>query len=467
MAKKEFQESRRKFIKQVSLASIGLTTPFSSIVNLKTMNALASSMPPPTNGYKAMVCFFLQGGNDSYNMLIPKSNTEYNHYATTRSNLAIPQSNLLSLNNTGGNFGVHPSLSGIQPLFDAGDVAFIANAGTLVEPTTKTQYQNGSANLPLGLFSHLDQYNHWQSGRPNVRTNKGWGGRIADLLSSVNTNNNISMNLSLSGANIFQYGQNSVEFSLNYNGALMPTNRNASWGDNPERKAATDSILNYAYSDQFHKTYADIFRGSIEAGEEFQNAIDAVPDFNTTFSNERTSKEFKMIAKTIAARTTLGFDRQIFFVRLGGWDHHDELILNQAEKLQVVNDALVSFKGALDEMGVFNEVTTFVVSEFARTLTSNGNGSDHAWGGNMMVMGGSVNGGTIYGTYPSLEINSGQYINGGVMVPTTATDSIFAELALWYGISPSDLTTVLPNLGNFHNVSGLSTTTPPIGFMNM
>ncbi len=468
MKDSKFHQSRRNFIKQASLASIGLTTPMSSIINFKAMNALAAAAPPPLSGYKAMVCFFLHGGNDSYNMLMPKTSTEYNHYAAARTNLAIDQNAMLPLGGIGGNYGVHPSMPDIQQLFDNGDLSFLANVGTMIEPVTKTMYENSSVPLPLGLFSHLDQYNHWQSGSPHLRTNKGWGGQIADLVSSSNNNTNISMNLSLSGSNIFQYGQNSVEFSMNYNGALMPINRDANWGSNPLRRAATDSILNYGYQDQYHKTYADVFKGSIEAGEEFQTATDAVPAFNTSFSTTQSSRNFQMIAKTIAARNTLDFNRQIFFVRLGGWDHHDELLINQAAKLQEVNNAMAEFKSALDEIGMFNDVTTFVCSEFSRTLTSNGNGSDHAWGGNAMVMGGDVNGGNIYGTYPSLEVNSSQYIGSrGVIIPTTATDSMFAELALWYGISPSDLATIFPNLSNFHNLSALTTSTPPIGFMNM
>lgn len=468
MKDSKFQQSRRNFIKQASLASIGLTTPMASIINFKAMNALAASAPPPSSGYKALVCFFLDGGNDSYNMLMPRTSAEYNHYAAARTNLAIAQNTMLPLGGVGGNFGVHPSMPGIQQLYDNGDLSFIANIGTMIEPVTKTMYENNSVPLPLGLFSHLDQQNHWQSGSPHLRTNKGWGGQIADLVSATNNNTNISMNLSLSGSNIFQYGQNSVEFSMNHNGALMPTNRNANWGANPLRKAATDSILNFGYQDQYHKTYADIFRSSIEAGEEFQAAINLVPPFATNFSTTASSRNFEMIAKTIGARNTLDFNRQIFFVRLGGWDHHDELLVNQANKLLEVNNAMSEFKSALDELGVFNNVTTFVCSEFSRTLTTNGNGSDHAWGGNAMVMGGEVNGGNIYGTYPSLEINSSHYLgNRGVMLPTSATDSMFAELALWYGISPSDLPVIFPNLSNFHNVTSLTTSAPPIGFMSM
>ncbi len=459
--------SRRNFIKQASLAALGLSAPASAMVQFKALNAMMSSAPaPPAFGnYKALVFVFLHGGNDSFNMLMPRTNTEYNHYATTRSNLSIAQNDMLSIDS--GNFGLHPNLPDVKQMYDNGDVAFISNIGTLIEPTTVTQYQNGTVPIPLGLFSHLDQYNHWQSAQPDVRSNKGWGGRIADLIGSTNINQNISMNISLSGSNIFQFGNNTVEFSMTRSGPKLPLNYYSTWGHNEERRQLTDSLLYHSYNDPFQKTYADTFRQALEAGEEFKQAVDALTPFNTTFSNVRLSEEMEMIAKSIAVRNTLGFERQIFFVRYGGWDHHDNLLVDHAAGMAVVNNALNEFKAVLDEMGMFNDVTTFVGSEFARTLTSNGNGSDHAWGGNTMVMGGNVIGNQIYGTYPSLQIGNPDYLNGGVIVPTTATDSLFSELALWYGLDPADLPTIFPNLGNFHNINTISTTNPPIGFMNM
>ena len=159
--------------------------------------------------------------------------------------------------------------------------------------------------------------------------------------------------------------------------------------------------------------------------------------------------------------------QEIFFVRHGGWDHHDDLLTRHANGMTEVNDALVEFKQSLDELGVFSDVTTFVGSEFSRTLTSNGNGSDHAWGGNAMVMGGDVIGNQVYGSYPTLQVGGPQYLDGGVLVPTMATDSLFGELALWYGLTPSDLSTIFPNIGNFHNLATVSTSNPPIGFLNM
>lgn len=464
---KEFENSRRKFLRNLSLASaMGFASPLSAMVKFKSINAMMSAAPPPPFGdYKAIVCLFLHGGNDSYNMLVPNTPSEYGHYSDTRSNLALLQPDLLSIGS--GDFGLNPSLPGVRDMYNTGDLAFLANVGTLVQPTTVGEYYGGTANLPLGLFSHLDQYKHWQSCRPNKRVTKGWGGYMADLLGYTNSNERISMNVSLSGTNIFQNGEMTIPFSMNYNGPTLPTNHTNIYGRNPDRREAMDSILNYTFSDPFQNTYANTLHQSIESAEEFKNAVDAIPDFSTTFSDHRLSNEFKMIAKTIAARDTLGFERQIFFVRYGGWDHHDQLLTEQAVKLNVVNDALVEFKNVLNELGVFSNVTTFVGSEFARKLLSNGNGSDHGWGGNVMVMGGNVNGGNVYGSYPSLEIGSPNYLNGGIMVPTTATDSLFSELALWYGVEPSDLTTIFPNLGNFHTVADLSTDAPPIGFMNM
>ena len=464
----ERNKSRRNFIKQAGLAALGLSAPASAMVQLKALNSLMSSpaaMPPSFGNYKALVFVFLHGGNDSYNMLMPRSTTEYNHYANTRTNLAIGQNNMLSI--ASGNYGVHPNMPDVKQMYDNGDLAFLCNVGTLIEPTTLSQYQNGSVQIPLGLFSHLDQYNHWQSAQPNMRTNKGWGGKIADLIGSTNVNQNISMNISLSGSNIFQFGNNTIEYSMTKNGPKLPLNYYATWGNNDERKELTDSLLYHNYQDPYQKTYADTFRESLESGEEFKQAIDALAPFNTNFSNANLSQEMEMIAKSIAVRNTLGFERQIFFVRYGGWDHHDDLLVNHANRLQVVNNALKEFKNALNELNIFDDVTTFVGSEFARTLTSNGNGSDHAWGGNAMVMGGNVIGNQMYGTYPTLQMNGPDIINNNVVIPTTATDSLFAELALWYGISPNDLSTVFPNISNFHNLATISTINPPVGFMTM
>ncbi len=467
---KTLLNSRRNFIKKASCAAVGYTTLFSTLNSLKAANAAAITNSSVLLGgdYKALVCLMFSGGSDSFNMLIPAGNAEYNEYATTRTNLAIPQNDLLSINPTtsdGKSYGLHPAMSNIQNLFESEKIAFLTNVGSLVEPTSKTNYEQGTTDLPLGLFSHSDQQMHWQTGTPDLRSPIGWGGKIADLLQSTNNNQNISMNISLSGSNVYQAGNNTVEYAINaYDGSYGITGYDGGGLFNQLRTAAIDSLLEKQYQDVFKQSYMNTLNTAKIGHEEFSTAIDGINPFNTQFSDNDLSQSFHMIAKTIAARQTLGMSRQIFFVNYGGWDHHDEVLSAQNEMLLEVDSALSEFNSAMEEINMNDCVTTFSISEFGRTLTSNGNGTDHAWGGNVMVMGGAVNGKDIYGTFPSLELNSGQEIGGGVLIPTTSSDEYFAELAMWYGVSSTDLPLILPNIGNFYSPSG---STPPIGFMNI
>jgi uncharacterized protein (DUF1501 family) len=466
MSKHHHHLSRRGFIGQASCAAIGYTTLFNTLVNLKTMNAAALSNSLVANGgdYKAMVCLVFGGGCDSHNMLIPTETTAYNHYANTRTNLAIPFNDILGLNGT--DHGVHPSMPNVQQLYNDNKLAFLANTGTLVEPTTKAQFYDGSVDIPLGLYSHVDQAQQWQTSIPHERTNIGWGGKVADLLSSMNTNSNISMNISLNGSNIFQRGNQTIEYTVHpYNGSVGIREYGGSNTLNQLRTAAIDNMVEASYQDIFKQSYVDVIRVSRDAHIEFSAAIDAVPEFSTvTFSDNDLSQSFKMVAKTIAARNTLNFTRQIFFIEYGGWDHHDEVLNAQVEMLGEVDDALHQFITALEEINASDCVTTFTMSEFGRTLTSNGNGTDHAWGGNVMMMGGAVNGGNIYGSYPSLELDNPDEVGGGVLIPGTSVDEYFAELALWFGVSASDLSTLFPNIGNFYSTgSGVM----PLGFLNL
>lgn len=462
--------SRRKFIGD-SCAALGYTTLFSSLINLKAMAASAidnSSLISFGGDYKAMVCVLLGGGNDSYNMLIPKGNAEYNEYATSRSNLAIPQNNILQINpNTsdGRTFGLHPSMGDMQQLFETGNLAFLSNVGTLIEPSTKIQIDAGSVKTPLGLFSHADQVQQWQTGRPSERTNTGWGGRIADLVQSMNSNQDISMNISLKGSNIFQRGDYTTPYTVSTNGSIGINGYGNSGQFDELKTAALNSILERNYQDVFKNAYKNTIKTSNDANVGFQTALDSIDEFSTILpeANELAA-QFKMIAKTIASRDTLGFSRQIFFVQLDTWDHHDELLVNHSNKLAEVNQALKYFNDVMLELNVNDCVTTFSVSDFARTLTSNGNGTDHAWGGNAFMMGGAVKGKEIYGTYPNLALNNNLNINGNIIVPTTPADSYMAELALWFGVPASELATIFPNISNFYDTNS---NVPPLGFMNM
>lgn len=465
--------SRRKFIGQASCLGVGYASLFSSLINLKALNAasIASSTVSAGDDYKALVCFFQSGGNDSFNMLVPTNNDEYNNYSNTRSNLAIAQGNLLPIvpkNIPGRNFGLHPSAGALQQLFNNDYLSFISNIGTLVEPVTRQQIYAQNGKLPLGLFSHADQSQQWQTAHPHVRTIKGWGGKIADLINDMNANQNISMNISMAGTNLFQNGNNHTEFALDpYNGATgILGYGNESWNQVSEMQTrAIDNMLDKDYQDVFQKTYVDVIRVSRDASIEVQEALGNSGPLNTPFTDNYISKSFEMVARMMKSREELGFKRQIFFIDYGGWDHHDELLNNQSEMLGVVSQAFGEFYYALQELELLDQVTTFSISEFARTLTSNGNGTDHAWGGNVMVMGGNqVNGGRIYGDYPDLSLGNDMMLWDGVLIPTLSADTYFAELAKWFDVPSSDLSTIFPNLENFYDVNSPDL---PIGFLNV
>ena len=462
---KKHKYSRRQFLGTAPCVALGSTTLFSSLINLKAMNTIMGSTSVAGGDYKALVCILLSGGNDSFNMIVPKSTSEYNDYALTRSNLALAKDDLLDIdpsNPDGREFGLHPSLNGMQSLFDSGNLAFVNNVGTLIEPVTKSGVENGSVQVPLGLLSHSDQVMHWQTACPQDRSNKGWGGKMADILKSQNTDNGVSMNISLGGNNIFQRGEEVTEFAINNDGGVAILG----WDFqlpffNTVREDIT-SMVNKEYEDLFKDSYKGVLKRSIDSNDAFNAAIAGVPDLATQFSATNLSQNLRMVANTIAARDELGAKRQIFFVQLGGFDNHDELINNHAALLNQLDDAMSEFYAATEELGISDCVTTYTISDFARTLTSNGNGTDHAWGGNAIVMGGAVKGKKLYGDYPILNLGSNLELGGGILLPTTSADSYFAELALWFGISPNDLALILPNIGNFYDTSsGVA----PLGFL--
>jgi uncharacterized protein (DUF1501 family) len=470
--KKSTNISRRKFIGN-TCAAMGYTTLFSSIINAKVMAAAAlDNSSLISEDYKALVFLMLGGGNDSYNMLIPRGNPEYAEYETTRSNLAIPQTGTGSiipinpLTTDGRQFGLHPNLGNMQQLFETNKLAFLSNVGTLVEPLTNvSDFHNPSLKKPLGLFSHADQQQQWHSGRPHERTNIGWGGRIADLVQSMNTNDNISMNISLRGTNIFQYGEEVIPYVINDEGSIGILDYGDTDPYNALKTTALNSMMERDYNDIYKNTYINTIKASNDASIEFQTAIDAIPEFSATLpENNELANQLRMVGKTIAANDSLGFSRQVFFVEIGGFDNHDELLINHSSLLTKLNDALNYFNSAIEEISLSNNVTTFSISEFGRTLTSNGNGTDHAWGGNAFMMGGSVIGKDMYGNYPSLNLASDLNIHDGVLIPTTSADMYMAELALWFGVSASDLNLIFPNLYRFYDTnSGVL----PIGFMNI
>lgn len=472
--KSNHKVSRRGFIGQASCAAIGATTMFSTLFNLKTLNAAAvanSSVGNMPGDYKALVCLLNSGGSDSFNMLVPRNNSAYNQYANTRSNMALSQNALRPINplNPDNNlYGLHPSMVRMQELFESNKLAFVSNIGTLIQPITKQQFYNGSIPVPLGLYSHADQVMHWQTGIPQARMGQGWGGRIADMMIAANQNQSVSMNLSLSGSNIFQTGNNTVEYALDpYNGSVgIIDYNNQDWVFNQMKRTAIDGMVNPTYQNVFKNTYRSTIKTSIEGNLQLSSVINNAPEFNVPFSNNYLSNCFQMIAKTISGRDQLQMNRQIFFIDFGGWDLHDDLLEEQTLLISQMDNALYEFNAAMEQMNISDKVTTFMLSEFSRTLTSNGNGTDHAWGGNVFVMGGAVYGKKIYGQFPSLALGNANplEVGGGSLIPTTSADQYFAELALWYGVPASELVTLFPNIGYFYDtMSGSS----PLGMLNL
>jgi uncharacterized protein (DUF1501 family) len=473
--------SRRQFIGQANCAAVGTASLLSSLLSLR-LTAGAASASNFTD-YKALVCLFLNGGNDSFNMLIPRQQNAYNEYSQVRggvggSGLAIPRTDLHQItsslqNTTAGagysDFGIHPDLPYLKTLYDQGDLAFVSNVGSLIEPTSLVQYNDGSKPKPEGLFSHPDHQIHWQTLVPQVRGSspKGWAGRMAEIMSHANQQSNIAMNISLSGANVLQSGTTTVPYITDPGGVVELSN----YAQDPTLALAVDDILGQHYQSIYSKTLAQANRKSIDASVAFKTALDSLsaPYDPSGFvqGTSQTYKRLSMVSKIMEARTALSMDRQIFFVERGGWDHHNELLAPQSDLFIELNDAIEIFWTAITNMGLQNNVVLYTASDFGRTLTSNGSGSDHAWGGNHFIISGSANGGEIYGKYPDLALNnSSTDLGRGRILPTTSVDTYMATLANWYGVPSSELSTVIPNVNNFNIDFSNPTANSPLAILN-
>ena len=392
--------------------------------------------------YKALVCLFMFGGNDSYNMLVPRSDAEYNVYAQSRQNLAIAQGDLLPI--------VHPSMGGLQNLFNTGKAAFVNNVGPLIEPTTKDQFYNGSVSLPPQLFSHNDQQDQWLSLKGNSVSATGWGGRMADLIRTGVTDQQMATNASLFGSNLFQSADETVAYVMGPTGPLQFEG----FSNDPDsiffqQKEAFGRIVDAQYDSVYERAFAEIQRRAIDAADTVTAAIESAPTLNTVFPQSQLGTQLQTVARLIAVRDQLQMKRQIFFVATGGFDTHDDQEFNQPGLLGGISAGLQAFYDATVELGLSDSVTTFTQSDFGRTLTSNGDGSDHAWGGNQIVVGDAVLGQRLYGSYPLLQIDGPEDVGGGRFIPSTSADQFAATLAAWFGIDDVDLEAVAPNLGNF------------------
>lgn len=443
--------SRRSFLAQGACAAVGSMSLLSTLLDLRQINAAAA---PDADDYKALVCLFLYGGNDASNMLIPMDPETYALYAQGRQNLALSRDILLPLSagGSGAPMGLHPSMEGVQQLFNSGDCALVANVGTLLAPVTLADFRNRSAALPPNLFSHNDQQVLWQTSVPEnaaAYEETGWGGRIADLLHSLYNDQSVSMSISISGSNFFQVGREIVPFRLSSGGSSGIGFSNSSHAGEQRKYQAYVDLLNLDHENLLEEAFADITKRAIDSDGVLAAALENTQDF-PNFPASGLGQQMRMIARLIEARQALGMRRQVFFCATGGFDTHGDQLGPHAGLLAGINASLTAFDTAMREIGVHDQVTTFTASDFGRTFDSNGRGSDHGWGSHHIVMGGGVRGGQVYGQYPNVALgNSPSDVGRGRWIPHVSVDQYGATMARWFGVAESDLPQVFPNIGNF------------------
>ncbi len=492
--------SRRAFLRQSTCAALGVTGLVNTLAHL-TLTRAALAQGIPGDDYKALVVLFLYGGNDSNNLLIPRlGHFAYQDYKTHRGVLGILDPNdpayvagrpaSIALAGDGAGYGVHPSLQPLADLFNSGELAFVANTGTLAFPLNRTQYLSNSVPLPLQLFSHSDQQIEWQSSVADKPFQSGWGGRVADLLKQEGyAGSKVSLSITISGINSLQVGSDVVQYTVSPTGAVTlggfgtnyssaknadGTYRNTSTG---HRLKAFDEITAHTHQHLLEEGYNEVMRRARASeaivGTAFTAAAQSGVDLDAIFQPANTSlgNQLKTVAKLIAGRTSLDNRRQIFFCSVGGYDTHSDQIASQANLMAELGNSAKAFSDALVALGVNDKVLTISHSDFTRTFTPNGTdiltaGSDHGWGGHHIVMGGPVNGGKIYGTFPSLKVGMDQDAgtNRGRWIPTTSVDQYASVAARWLGVESSALSAIFPNLHRFDDPFGA---TANLGYVSL
>lgn len=458
--------TRRAFLRRSSqLAFMGGSASFAM-----TMSAMANAAS--TEDYRALVCVFLNGGMDHANTLIPFDNANYNLYSTirgggpgqtaggiARARADLAKGVLLPAGQQtltdGQLLALAPEMPLMKARFDAGQMAPLLNVGPLVVPLTRAQFQSQDRTtfpLPPRLFSHNDQQSVWQSLSPEGST-IGWGGRLGDIAQSANTNV-IFTCISASGNAVFLSGNRTLQYQMSNDGAIaVAAIKSPAFGSSAV-SSALRTIMTRSGGHLLESEYNAVARRSIEAEAVVAQALAGVT-LQTSFTpppgsaNNTLANQLRIVARTIGARQSLGAKRQIFFVSMGGFDHHDDLINGLSTLHGRMDFALDAFYRATVELGIADKVTTFTASDFGRTFTSNGDGSDHGWGAHHFVMGGAVKGGRFYGTAPRISVTSDDQVGQGRLLPTTSVDQYAATLAQWFGVSSDDIATVLPNIGRF------------------
>lgn len=459
--------SRRDFLRN-SACALGGMAMASTVESLGAIHALT---PQGATDYKALVCIFMNGGNDCNNLLVDQA--QYAGYSAARNaaGLALPQSGaggFLPLSPlSGGSYGLHPSMPEIQALFGQGRVAILANNGPLVEPLTKTTYQNGTGKKPLQLFSHSDQVGLFQTAIADNVSQTGWGGRVADKTLGLNAGATFPQNVSIAGVNLFLTGVDTRQLAVADSNTtlanVLQLTMTGTTSEQASRLAAFNQLRTYDNNFKLVKAASDTRSSALQTDAALSSVS---PVLATVFPNTSLGRQLKQIALLIKACTdpvtNINMKRQIFFAQIGGFDTHSTQLTGQANLLTQVSQAMNAFYNATIELGVQNNVTAFTLSDFGRTLQPAGTGpqagSDHAWGNHHFIMGGSVLGNRIYGTYPTLALGGPDDTDGGSSprgrwIPTTSVEQYAATLATWYGLSTSDLPAVFPLISRFPNAN--------------
>jgi uncharacterized protein (DUF1501 family) len=459
---KHINASRRQFLQTAGRLSIaGTAAPFA--LNLAGIGAAAAQTAPAD--YRALVCVFLYGANDHNNTIIPLDTANFNAYTTARPTIARPMADLMDATgaplelapntaltgaNTGRKFALPKELAPLKPIWDTGKLAVLANVGPLVVPTSKAQYTNASVPIPPKLFSHNDQQSIWQASAPEG-AKFGWGGRMGDLFEAQNGNSIFTCN-SITGSAVWLAGQTVAAYQLSTQGSVRISALAGNLFSSTAAPAAMKTLITSGGAHLFTQDLADTTTRSIEADASLAAALKNAPDLPlpVELADNNLAAQLRTVARMIAARTELAAKRQVFFVSLGGFDTHDNQLVTQPALHAQLAGALSYFYASLNTLTVANQVTTFTASDFGRTLTSNGDGSDHGWGSHHFIMGGAVKGKEFYGTFPVMGYNNDDEVGSGRLLPTTSVDQYAATLAQWFGVtSASDLKLVLPNINNF------------------
>lgn len=458
--------SRREFLKRAAaLGALGGGAPFA--LNLAGIGAAAAQTAP--TDYKALVCVFLNGGNDHNNTVMPYDVSSHTGYANARGGtvtsggIALDRASLLQISPTtsqgsGRDFALSTELAPLQALFAQGKAAVIANVGPLITPIANAAlYKTGTVPAPPKLFSHNDQTATWQAFSPEGGK-IGWGGRLGDMFASANSNSLFTA-ISASGNAVFLSGQNIFQYQVSASGATLingTTNTNLFGSGNGVNSGANvlKSLIQQSSSNVLEQDHADVVGRSVGAANLITSSLATIPTTDPrvalgTQASNRLAQQLQVVARLIAVNSTLGAKRQVFYVSMGGFDTHDNQIVSQASLHAQLAGALDYFYKTTVALGVSNQATLFTASEFGRTLASNGDGSDHGWGAHHFVVGGAVKGGDIYGTFPTVALNTTDDVGSGRLLPTTSVDQYAGTMAKWFGVDNTNLSLITPNIGNF------------------